>query len=75
MNCKELSNSVVILVMIAVAALTFFMLILTASVYISWLTSDPIECIDSKVYEVTYKGNIKILDEQVGDVCIAEETK
>jgi hypothetical protein len=47
----------------------------TAIHYISWLTSEPIECIDSKVYEVTYKGNIKIMDEQVGDICISEETK
>jgi hypothetical protein len=71
MTCKELSGSVITLVIITVV-----MWLAIASIrYISWLTSEPIECIDSKVYEVTYRGNIKILDEQLGDICIAEETK
>jgi hypothetical protein len=75
MTCKDLSKELVIFVIIAVTALTVFVTMFTAIHYISWLNSDPIECIDSKVYEVTYEGNIKIMDEQVGDICIAEETK
>jgi hypothetical protein len=75
MTCKDLPKELVIFVIIAVTALTIFIAMFTAIHYISWLTSEPIECIDSKVYEVTYEGDIKILDEQIGDICIAEETK
>jgi hypothetical protein len=71
MTCKDLSREVAILVIIVATVSTIF----TAIKYISWLTSDPIECIDSKVYEVTYEGNIKIMDEQSGDICITKETK
>ena len=71
MTCKDLSSEVVIFVIIVVALLTIF----TAMHYISWLKSDPIECIDGKVYEVTYRGNIKILDEQLGDICIVKDMK
>jgi hypothetical protein len=69
MTCKDLSEELVIFVISAVALLTIFIAMFTAIRYISWLTSEPIECIDSKVYEVTYEGNIKILDEQHGGIC------
>jgi hypothetical protein len=71
MTCKELSGSVITLVIIAVAIL----LAITAIQYISWLTSEPIECIGGKVYEVTYEGNLKILDEQHGEICVVKEMK
>jgi hypothetical protein len=75
MTCKDLSSEVVIFVIIVVALLTIFTAMFTAMHYISWLKSDPIECIDGKVYEVTYRGNIKILDEQLGDICIVKDMK
>jgi hypothetical protein len=71
MTCKDLSSEVVIFVVIVVTILT----ISTAIQYMSWLTAIPIECIDGELYEVTYEGNIKILDKQYGDICIAEKTK
>ena len=71
MTCKDLSNKVVIFVFIVATVLTIF----TAIQYMSWLTSDPIECVDGKLYEVTYKGDIKILDEQYGDICVVENSK
>jgi hypothetical protein len=71
MTCKDLSIQVVTFVIVVITIST----ISTAMVYISWLTSDPIECIDGKLYEVTYEGNIKILDEQYGDSCIVKDMK
>jgi hypothetical protein len=47
----------------------------SSSLYIDWLTSDPIECVDGKLYEVTYEGNIKILDEQYGEICEVKAIK
>jgi hypothetical protein len=71
MTCKELSSGVIS----AVVALTGVCVIFGLVSYLSWLTAKPLECIDGKLYEVTYKGNIKILDEQYGDICITEETR
>ena len=75
MNCKELSGSVITIVITILVITVIVMSIITAIQYISWLTSDPVECVDGKLYEVTYEGNIKILDEQYGDICIVNKTK
>ena len=76
MTCKDLSSEVVTI--LSIVTIFIILTILTATQIVSWLTENPVEsveCIDGRLYEVTYKGNIKIMDEHYGDICEVKAIK